>query len=151
MILISHDRHLIETTADRLWLVAGGTVSPFDGDMEDYRRLVLAGDLESAVIQPPAHVEPVSTNKGEQRRSAAQKRAELAPLRDRQKEAEKRMAKLQSLIAELDDTLANPDLFSKDPAMGAELSRDRARAVEALARAEEEWLEAGEALEAATV
>ena len=41
VVLVSHDEHLIELIADRLWLVAGGTVRPFEGDLEDYRRLVL--------------------------------------------------------------------------------------------------------------
>jgi len=147
VIVISHDRHLLETTVDRLWLVAGGTVSTFDGDMEDYRRRVLSGDESVPLTKETV---TLATNKGDQRRAAAQKRAELQPLRDRQKNAEKRMAKLQTLIADLDKTLADPDLFTKNPAKGADLSRDRARAVEALAKAEEEWLEAGEALESAT-
>ncbi|MEJ8573359.1 ABC-F family ATP-binding cassette domain-containing protein [Microbaculum marinum] len=152
VILISHDRHLIETTADRLWLVAGGTVVPFDGDMEDYRRRVLAGDLDTVAAEmampAPAAEEAIPSSKGEQRRSAAQRRAELAPLRDRQKSAERRMAELSRRISQLDGKLADPDLFSNDPAKGAELSRERARTVEALARAEEEWLEAGAELEA---
>ena len=43
VILISHDRHLIEASADRLWLVADGTVTPYPNDIDDYRRLVLDG------------------------------------------------------------------------------------------------------------
>lgn len=147
VIVISHDRHLLETTVDRLWLVAGGTVSPFDGDMEDYRKRVLSGDDS---IPAPVEAPVITANKVDQRRAAADKRAGLQPLRNRQKDAEKRMEKLQSLIAELDRHLADPDLFTKDPAKGADLSRDRARAVEALAKAEEAWLEAGTALEGAT-
>ncbi len=48
VILVSHDRFLIEACADRLWLVGNGTVRPFDGDMDDYRQLVLSGELRSA-------------------------------------------------------------------------------------------------------
>src|SRR5690606_21780069 len=44
VILISHDRHLIEATADRLWLVADGTVRPYDGDLDEYRRLVTGSE-----------------------------------------------------------------------------------------------------------
>jgi ATP-binding cassette subfamily F protein 3 len=146
VIIISHDRHLLETTVDRLWLVAGGTVVPFDGDMEDYRKRVLSGD-ES--VPESTETITITANRGDQRRAAAQKRAELQPLRDRQKKAEKRMEKLQSLIIELDRHLSDPDLFTNDPAKGADLSRDRARAVKALSTAEEEWLEAGAALEEA--
>ncbi len=146
VIVISHDRHLLETTVDRLWLVAGGTVVPFDGDMEDYRRRVLSGD-ES--VPETRETVVIAANRNDQRRSAAQKRAELQPLRNKQKAAEKRIETLQSLITELDRFLADPALFARDPAKGADLSRDRARAVEALAAAEEEWLEAGTALEEA--
>src|SRR5256885_7285538 len=46
-ILVSHDRHLIEACADRLWLVGDGTVAPYDGDLDDYRRLVLGGEARA--------------------------------------------------------------------------------------------------------
>lgn len=42
VILISHDRHLIEATADRLWLVNNGTVTTFEGDMDEYRDIVVS-------------------------------------------------------------------------------------------------------------
>jgi ATP-binding cassette subfamily F protein 3 len=47
VLLISHDPHLIETCADRLWLVANGRVLPFDGDMDDYRKLLLDSALRA--------------------------------------------------------------------------------------------------------
>ena len=51
MILVSHDRYLLEACADRLWLVQDGTVKPFDGDLDDYRRRVLS---ESGADTAPA-------------------------------------------------------------------------------------------------
>jgi len=153
VILISHDRHLIETTADRLWLVAGGTAVPYDGDMEDYRKLVLSGDADetarTTAKEAAAREAALPSAKAAQRKSGAERRAELAPLRQRQKTAEKRVEALNRTIARLDERLADPALFAKDPDKGADLSRKRARAVEALEAAEEEWLAAGEALEAA--
>jgi len=148
VILISHDRHLIETTADRLWLVAGGTVSPFEGDMDDYRRLVLSGDTGGTAAAPQT-TDIGANTKVDQRRSAAQRRSEMAPLRSRQKTAEREMAKLTAELADLDKHLADPNLFAADPEKGADLSRKRARTAEALERAEEDWLEAGAALEEA--
>ena len=47
-ILVSHDRHLIEACADRLWLVGDGTVAPYEGDLDDYRRLVLGGEARAS-------------------------------------------------------------------------------------------------------
>ena len=72
VILITHDRHLIEATADRLWLVEDGTVAPYDGDMDDYRRLVLlgdSGDEPKPVLSAEARASPKA-----QRREAAQAR-----------------------------------------------------------------------------
>ena len=67
MILVSHDRRLIETTADRLWLVAGGGVQPFDGDLEDYRRFLLSGE------ETPAREEAApKRSKEEARRESAE-------------------------------------------------------------------------------
>ncbi|WP_132806133.1 ABC-F family ATP-binding cassette domain-containing protein [Tepidamorphus gemmatus] len=148
VILISHDRHLIETTADRLWLVAGGTVRPYDGDLEDYRRLVLSGEIDQQPGRPPrktAASAPIDA--AARRRSAAQRRSELEPLRQRVKSAEKAVEAYTKKLEDLDRRLADPTLFARDPEKGAELARERARSAAALARAEEEWLAAGAALE----
>jgi ATP-binding cassette subfamily F protein 3 len=84
--------------------------------MEDYRRRVLAGDDSVPTAQEAPFI---AANRGDQRRAAAQKRAELQPLRNRQKDAEKRMEGLQARIADLDQRLADPDLFTKNPDKGA--------------------------------
>lgn len=151
VILISHDRHLIETTADRLWLVAGGTVRPYDGDIEDYRRLVLSGEMDQQPDRPPRKAEaPAPIDAAERRRSAAQRRSELEPLRKRVRSAEKAVEAYTKKLEDLDRRLADPTLFSRDPEKGAELARERARSAEALARAEEDWLAAGAELEELT-
>ena len=80
VILISHDRHLIEACADRLWLVQDGTVKPFDGDLDDYRRRVLS---ESGAETAPAIKPRRGPIRAAARRAAAEKRAETAPLRKR--------------------------------------------------------------------
>ena len=79
VILVSHDRFLIEACADRLWLVNEGTVRPFDGDMDDYRQLVLSGELDPAQRRDGAPASP--PQKPNERRVAAERRAALAPLR----------------------------------------------------------------------
>src|SRR5450432_1706154 len=69
VILVSHDRRLLEATADRLFLVADGKVEPFDGDLDDYRRFLLTGDKA-----PTRRDEPVAkATKEEVRRDAAEK------------------------------------------------------------------------------
>jgi ATP-binding cassette subfamily F protein 3 len=134
-ILVSHDRHLIEACADRLWLVGDGTVVPYEGDLDDYRRLVLGRETRG---EGPRE-ERVSRT--DQRRAAAEKREELKPLKRRIDKAEQTVAKLTAEIATMDGELAT-DLFVRDPAKATALSKSRARAADALARAEEDWLAA---------
>jgi ATP-binding cassette subfamily F protein 3 len=146
VILVSHDRYLLEACADRLWLVQGGTVKPFDGDLDDYRRLVLSdsGTDTAPAAKPAPRPDPAAA-----RRAAAEKRAETAPLRKRVTKAETELAQLTRQLHKLDATLADGELFARDPARAAELSKTRANVVAAIARAEEEWLAASEALQTA--
>jgi ATP-binding cassette subfamily F protein 3 len=145
VILVSHDRHLIDACADRLWLVANGGVTPFESDLDDYRRLVLSGEKDATAKERAAP----RAGRAEQRRAAAEKRIELAPIRKRIADADKTVQRLTEEIARIDAALAEPTLFARDPAKAATLSKSRAEAVTALARAEDEWLAASEALEAA--
>jgi ATP-binding cassette subfamily F protein 3 len=146
VILVSHDRYLIEACAERLWLVADGTVTPFDGDLDDYRRRVLAeGDKDV----PRGNGQSARPARAELRRAAAEKRTALAPLRRRVSEAEAAIARLTGELAELDAALAVPGLFARDPGKAAALAKARADTAAALARAEEDWLAASEAFEAA--
>jgi ATP-binding cassette subfamily F protein 3 len=150
VMLVSHDRHLIEACADRLWLVADGQVRPFDGDLDDYRRHVLAerstpakdnGGRKDSVSPRPARADA--------RRAAAERRVELAPLRRRIAAAEAVVARLNEEVGRIDASLAEPGLFARDPAKAAALAKARADHVAALAKAEDDWLEASTELEAA--
>ncbi len=145
IILVSHDRYLLEACADRLWLVQGGHVKPFDGDLDDYRRHVLADNGRGNTVgaKSPAR-DPVQA-----RRAAAGKRVETAPLRKRVSQAELMIAQLTRQLGKLDTTLADGALFASDPARAAELSKTRAQVVAAIAKAEEEWLAASAAIETA--
>ena len=140
VILISHDRHLIEATVDRLWLVNNGTVSTFEGDMEEYRSLIVSsGKKKDDKDKADAAQEQV--NKAEQRKAAADKRASLAPLKKKINEIEALTKKLESLIQGLDKELADPVLYEKSPAKAAEKARQRGEAAAKLSAAEEQWLE----------
>jgi ATP-binding cassette subfamily F protein 3 len=146
VILVSHDRHLIEACVDRLWLVADGTVKTFDGDIDDYRRFVLdraatAGTAEKRSDDRPA--------RATERREAAKNRRDTAPLKRRIDAVEERMKKFKDLLARIDAALAAPDAFTKDPGKAAGLAQNRAELAKALAAAEEEWLELTGAYEAA--
>jgi len=146
VILVSHDRYLLEACADRLWLVANGTVTPFDGDLDDYRALVLgrARDEDGERTKPDTR-----PSRSEARRAAAERRAELAPLKRRISTLEAEMGKLGARVGAIDRTLADPKLYERDPARVASLAKERADAASALASAEEQWLALSEEYEAA--
>ena len=140
VILISHDRHLIEATVDRLWLVNNGTVSVFEGDMEEYRSLIVSsGRKKDEKDTSDAAQEQV--NKADQRKLAAERRASLAPLKKKINEIESLTKKLETLIQALDAELADPVLYEKHPAKAADKARQRGEAAAKLLAAEEQWLE----------
>ncbi|TCQ28730.1 ABC-F family ATP-binding cassette domain-containing protein [Rhizobium sp. PP-CC-3G-465] len=138
VILISHDRHLIEATVDRLWLVNNGTVSNFDGDMEEYRSLIVSSGKKKD--EKPEVIED-ATSKAEQRKANAEKRAVLAPLRKKINDIESLTAKLEKQIQALDAELADPVLYEKFPAKAAEKVKQRGETAAKLGTAEEQWLE----------
>jgi ATP-binding cassette subfamily F protein 3 len=140
VVLVSHDRRLIEATADRLFLVADGKATPFEGDLDDYRRFLLSGDNA-----PTRRIEPeAKPTKEAGRRDAAERRRELKPLRDRIESAESQIATLQAELAKLDRALSDPLLFTRDPAKGSAVSKKRADAARKLAAAESQWIAAQE-------
>ena len=139
VILVSHDRYLLEACADRLWLVQNGGVAPFEGDLDDYRRLVLATADDEG--RDGASKSDERRSRTETRRAAAERRAELAPLKRRITALETEMAKLGKRVGEIDQALADPKLYENDPGRAAKLAKERADAVGALAGAEEQWLE----------
>jgi ATP-binding cassette subfamily F protein 3 len=141
VILVSHDSRLVDLVADRLWLVEDGTVKPYDGDIESYRKRVLERRRAA-----PAEKKADSSRKDD-RRVAAEARAALAPLRKRAKAAETLIAKLDREKAALDARLADGATYANGTAV-ADLARARADLEARIAAAEADWLAAAEALEA---
>ena len=143
VILVSHDRHLLDACADRLWLVADGKVAAFDGDLDDYRRRVLSdrSDGGNRASKAPRDSNPRRSNGGA---------PSAKPLRKRVEQAEAEVTRLTRELEKIDAALASGELFTSDPAKAAAMARARSENADALARAEEDWLAAGAALEAAT-
>jgi ATP-binding cassette subfamily F protein 3 len=143
VLLITHDPHLVELIADRLWLVADGSVRPFDGDLDDYRALL----AERA--RPVAKAELVGRKDDRRERAAA--RAAQAPLRKQAKDAEALLAKLTAERAAIEAKLADPALYLTGRAGDIATANARLVAIRReAAAAEAEWLAAEEALEAAS-
>jgi len=137
IVLVSHDRHLLRTTADSLWLVANGGMQPFDGDLDDYRdwlrqREATVGAVESA-----------GTTRKQQKRDEAQARnqryAQKRPLAQRLAKLEQRMAELERERLPLGLWLADPQSYADKDKLQPALLREAALRLE-LERAEEEWL-----------
>ena len=138
VIMVSHDRYLIEACADQLWVVADQTVTTYDGDLDDYRRMVL-----SARGMRTNSRDRGSNERGNGRDKPARNSNEKRiPLKQKISEAEAEIARINGIIAKIDTALALPDLFTRDPKQAAQLSKARAGAASALQRAEEEWLAA---------
>jgi ATP-binding cassette subfamily F protein 3 len=138
VIMVSHDRYLIEACADRLWYVANQTVTSYDGDLDDYRRLVLSA--RGANSASPDRGKSASSNNRE--KAARNDREKRLPLKQRISQAEAEITRISNIIAKIDAALALPDLFKRDPKQAAQLGKARASAADALQRAEEEWMSA---------
>ena len=143
VVLVSHDWHLVELVADRLWLVDGGTVRSFEDDLEAYRRRLLERD-EPAESRASGSVAVNSRRAG--RREAAERRRALEPLRQKARSAEEMAARLAAEQQALDRTLADPGAFGESAALADALKR-RAELERRIAEAEAEWFEAATELE----
>jgi ATP-binding cassette subfamily F protein 3 len=151
VILISHDRHLVDATADRLWIVQGGTVKSYDGDMDSYRAELLAqrGARGREKMREEATNGNLPVSRSEQRRAAADKRAELAPLKKAMQSAENTLERITSEIAKIDAVLADASLYTNNPSQAQKCAQDRGVLVKKLSDAEDAWLQATEAYETA--
>ncbi|MDX2259215.1 MAG: ABC-F family ATP-binding cassette domain-containing protein [Hyphomicrobiaceae bacterium] len=152
VILISHDRHLIEATADRLWVVAGGTVTSYEDDLDAYRDRLLA-ERGARPAAPNRQVgearEEGRIDRTAERRLAAQRRAEVAPLKKIMQAAEARVEAVQARIAALDARLADAEFYVRDPSGARKAAEERGLLAKDLAVAEEAWMEAAATYEAA--
>ncbi|MBM3570057.1 MAG: ABC-F family ATP-binding cassette domain-containing protein [Alphaproteobacteria bacterium] len=142
VVVISHDRRLIELTADRLWLVAEGRVTPFAGGIADYQKKLMA-ERGGASEERSGTARPSEDS----RRLAAERRAQMAPLRKKAQAAEAAMARLARERAALEKQMADPAVYTGAGQAVAELARRKAALDRELAAAEAEWLAAAEALE----
>ena len=138
VIMVSHDRYLIEACADQLWVVADQSVTTYGGDLDDYRRLVLSARGARSNSRDRGN----NQRSDERDRAPRKGRENRQPLKQRISEAETEIARIGDIIAKIDAALSLPDLFKRDPKQAAQLSKARASAAEALQRAEEEWLAA---------
>jgi len=152
VMLVSHDRALLRSVCDEFWLVGRGSVSPFDGDLDDYQKYLLeeARRLREqvAAASAPASTEP-RANPQEQRKAQALQRQQLAtrlrPLKKELEQAERRMANLETEQGELQARLSG----ALAPAEIADAGRRLKAVADELGQLEERWLELSGAIESA--
>ncbi len=150
IILVSHDRHLIEATADQLWLVSGGTAKAFFGDLDEYRKTLLEeGRSLRAAKRETKAADTDKRDRKEDRRAKAEQRKRLAPLKKQAETAEKTLEVLTAEKDEIDATLADPATYSESKDKIATLTTRQKKLEAQIERAEEQWLEAQAAMEEA--
>ena len=139
VILVSHDMHLLSLVADRLWLVKGGRVKPFDGDLEAYRQMLLGGNGEEKTTSRPKAEKPKRPS-----------RDAILAMRQEVRKCEERVEKLQGMRDRISTKLADPELYDDARADDmAEWQKKYAEVMNGLDRAEALWLSALEKLEEA--
>ena len=141
VILITHDRSLMELVADRLWLAADGTIKPFDGDMDDYAKFVL--ERAKQAVKPTQVTREAAKAAAP---AAAPKKVAVEPLRRKVEAAEQVMNRRTRDLAELEAQLGDPDLYVKSPGKIPELTKRRDNAQAKLTEAEEAWMALAEEL-----
>jgi ATP-binding cassette subfamily F protein 3 len=141
IIMVSHDRYLIEACADQLWVVADRTVLPYDGDLDSYRRTVLSSRGAQSTARDRS-VEPRTRDK-----TSRPRHEKRTSPRQRVTDAEAEIARITEILAKIDTALAMPDLYQRDPKQAAQLGKARTGAAAALQRAEDEWLAASTMLD----
>ena len=146
VLLITHDAHLAASVADRLWLVKDGAAKPYDGDLDDYRTLILdAAKTAPSDNKAPAPPAPNIVA----RKEAAAAREAISPLKKKAEAKEARVEELNNILVRLDEALAEPGLYEKNVARATKLQKERAALVNAIAEAEDAWMAALEKYETA--
>lgn len=161
LILVSHDRHLLEAIADKLWLIDDGNVSEFNGDLNDYQEFLNKKNREykeklnektqkqpnQNLVSEKAKAQTYKTK--EQKKIEAQKRQSLRPLKLEIEKLEKQMEKIKKSLADIDTTLSDLELYSKEPEKVEILSIERAKLSDELDECEIAWIEKQDELEQA--
>ncbi len=149
VILITHDPHLIELTADRLWLIDNGRCTAYDGDLEDYRNLLAQKARIQAAGKNNEKAEKNTLSRKDERREAAEKRQLSAPVRKKIKETEDVLAHLGEQKEKIESMLEDPGLYmiGLNAAKVKNLQISLAQINEQIEAAEQQWLELSEELE----
>jgi ATP-binding cassette subfamily F protein 3 len=143
VLIISHDRHLVEATCDTLWIAADGTIKELDEDLDSYQRTIMGQTGKNGGNSGLS-----KEDRKREKQEAAARRAELAPLRKAIKDAEDDLARLKRKIAAIERTLGEPATYNNADATVA-LGKDKAKLEAEIATVEESWLQMSDEYEEA--
>ncbi|EGF90362.1 ABC transporter family protein [Asticcacaulis biprosthecium C19] len=151
VLIITHDRSLIELVADKLWLVNDGTVKPYSGSMEDYAKLVVerAKTATREEAEATGKEKAPTVNSKDARKAAAAARQAIAPLKKKADDLERKIENVGNQIKLLDLKLGDAELYVKNPGLAVTYGKDKAKLEESLVAMEAEWMDAAEVYEAA--
>ena len=151
VVLVSHDAHLVELVADRLWLVADNGCEAFEGDLADYRDLLMEARRQRRrqAREDSDPAEQSAAGRKQARRERAEQRAANADLRKAVAEHEKRIEKLAAERDTIEQRLADPEVYQGSTSKLMELQLRHGAIKADLAAAEDAWLSLSERLDAA--
>jgi ATP-binding cassette, subfamily F, member 3 len=153
VIIVSHDRHLLRNTVNEFLLVANGSVSEFDGDLDDYYKWLLQQRQQNAAEEKAATPEAgeIKVDKKAQRQQSAAQRQQLKPLTNKLKNLESQMEKLQTRMAAIESQLADTAIYEEaKKAKLKDLLAEQSKLQAQLDEIEETWLLVSEEIEAAS-
>lgn len=137
VLIISHDRHLVEATCDTLWIAADGTIKELDEDLDGYQRLILSQSGKNGGGNGSAQSKE---DRKKEKQEAAARRAELAPLRKSIQDAEHKLQRLKTELAKVDAQLSDPATVNGSVDRLITLGKDKARFTAEIEAVEESWL-----------
>lgn len=146
VLIISHDRHIIEATVDKIWIATDGTIKPYDDDIDAYQRMLTSGAQRG---KGSASGSGSSSDRKKERKVAADKRASLSPLRKEVKSAEQRMGNLRIELGKVQKKLDDPATYTSDPDAAITLGKKKAEFESKIEAVEEIWITKSAELEAA--
>ncbi len=145
LLLVSHDRHLLESVCDEFCLMNNGTLQDFDGDLEDYRRFVLEKQRKKPEQTKTTDLKP---NKKMSRQEAAEQRKKLKPLSNELKKLETNLEKYQRKNTEIENTLASSEIYQEqNKETLKKLLAEKAELTSNIETTETRWMEIEEELE----
>ncbi len=148
MLIVSHDRHLLRSVTDQLWLVARQQVESFDGDLDDYRQWLIK--QKKIDLATPGRAEQPVLSRKKQRKQEAERRKQLKPLTDALKKAEQQLERYQQKLTLLEQQLADPSIYEADNKdQLKQYLAEKQQLDQAMEQTEQAWMNALDQLEQA--